>query len=141
VKPRLHNALAAVAGFVAANVVMFSAQLVNERLYPELMAAVAAGDPARLAAEAAKPGTSGALVVVLVAWLAGSAVGGFLATRLAAGGSRLPALVLGALLTLGGVFNNLAFPPPIWFWIATPLALLLPALLAASLVPRSPSPA
>jgi hypothetical protein len=67
-----------------------------------------------------------AFVVVIFAWTFGSFVGGWVAARLA---GRLPvrhALILGALVTLGGVANNLMLPPPPWFWPAS-LLLLIPA--------------
>jgi hypothetical protein len=45
-------------------------------------------------------------------------------------------MVLGVLLTLAGVANNLMLPPPVWFWIAT-FAVFLPATyIGARLVPR-----
>ncbi|HEU4427543.1 MAG TPA: hypothetical protein VFT98_02220 [Myxococcota bacterium] len=37
------------------------------------------------------------------------------------------ALVVGGLFMLGGVLNNLAFPPPAWFWAATGVVFVPPA--------------
>jgi len=139
VKPIVRNALATLAGFIASNATMLGVTLLNLWLYPDLMRAVEADDPALIQAEAAKPGASGALVVVLVAWLVAGAVGGFLATRLAAARSRVPALLVGGLMTVGAVINNLTYPPPLWFWILTPFAFLPTAMLAASRASR-PAP-
>ena len=80
---------------------------------------------------------AGALIVVLIGWAIGSASGGFLATLISRKTSFVMALVLGGLLTLAGVANNLMLPPPIWFWIATFAVLLPSTCVGAKLVPRS----
>jgi hypothetical protein len=80
----------------------------------------------------------GALAVVLVGWALGGMAGGFLATLIARSAARRHALVLGVLLTIAGVANNLMIPKPIWFWVAT-FAVLLPAAYAgARLVGQRP---
>jgi hypothetical protein len=68
----------------------------------------------------------GAFLVVIVGWIFGAVAGGWTAARLAAQAKPRHGLVLGALLTLAGVANNLMIPPPLWFWIAS-LVVLLPA--------------
>jgi len=78
----------------------------------------------------------GMLAVVLVGWALGSVVGGFLATLISRKPPGRQAIVLGALLTLAGVANNLMLPPPFWFWIATFAVLLPPTYVGARLVPR-----
>lgn len=35
------------------------------------------------------------------------------------------AIIVGVLLTVAGIFNNLALPPPAWFWIS--VVVFLPA--------------
>ena len=123
----IRSILAVIAGFVAASAVMMIVETANGRLlYPELgKQAEGVTDRQEIKAIMASAPV-GALVVVLVGWALGSVAGGFLATLM----SRKPpgghALVLGALLTLAGVANNLMLPPPFWFWIAT-FAVLLPA--------------
>ena len=123
----IRSILAVIAGFVAASVVMMIVETANGRLlYPELgKRAEGVTDRQEIKAIMASAPV-GALLVVLIGWALGSVAGGFLATLI----SRKPpgghALVLGALLTLAGVANNLMLPPPFWFWIAT-FAVLLPA--------------
>jgi hypothetical protein len=133
----IRSILAVIAGFVVASVVMMIVETANGRLlYPELRKrAEGVTDRQEIKAIMASAPV-GALSVVLIGWALGSVAGGYLATLI----SRKPpgghALVLGALLTLAGVANNLMLPPPFWFWIAT-FAVLLPATyVGARLVPR-----
>ena len=127
---------AVVAGFVAASVVMMIVETINGRvLYPGL-AKSAEGVTDRetiRALLAAAP--VGAFLVVIAGWILGGVAGGWVTARLAARGTIGHGLVLGALLTLAGVANNLMLPPPLWFWIAS-LVVLLPAAYAGTrLVP------
>jgi MFS family permease len=133
----IRSILAVIVGFVAASVVMMIVETANGRLlYPELgKRAQGVTDRQEIRAIMASAPV-GALVVVLIGWALGSVAGGFLAALI---GRKTPeghALVLGALLTLAGVVNNLMLPPPSWFWIAT-FAVFLPATYAgARLVPQ-----
>jgi len=124
--PVIRSILAVIVGFVAASAVMMVVETVNGRvLYPELVKrAEGVTDREEIKAIMASAPV-GALAVVLVGWALGSMVGGFLATLISRKPPGGPALVLGILLTLAGVANNLMLPPPIWFWIAT-FAILLP---------------
>lgn len=119
--------LAVVVGFVVASAVMMAVETLNGHvLYPEL-GKLAEGMTDRQAIGsllAAAP--IGALLVVICGWALGSLAGSWVAAWI---GRRAPvrlALVLGGLLTLAGIANNLMVPPPLWFWIAS-LAVLLPA--------------
>jgi hypothetical protein len=133
----LRSALGVVVGFALANLVMIVVSSVNGWLYPDIVRAVDANDAAALAAAVERtPGSVGAFLVTLAAWALGSGAGGFAAARIARTGSLAPSLAVGALFLIGGVFNNLAFPPPAWFWIATPFALLAPAAVAGRLALR-----
>jgi hypothetical protein len=118
---------AVVAGFVVASIVMMIVESINGHLlYPDLgKAAQGVTDREQLRALiAAAP--LGALFVVIVGWILGSVVGGWTSARIAAKAKETHGLIVGALLTLAGVANNLMIPPPLWFWIAS-LAVLLPA--------------
>src|SRR5262245_41231292 len=61
---------------------------------------------------------AGALLVVLFGWALGSLTGGFLAGRVSPKAPRAHGLVVGGLITVAAVANNLMIPPPTWFWIA-----------------------
>jgi hypothetical protein len=75
--------------------------------------------------------------VTWTAWACGSLWGGWLATKLERAESFVPALVFGAIFLLGAIANNVQFPPPLWFWIATPFAFLPPAAAGARAEPRA----
>jgi hypothetical protein len=132
----IRSIAAVVAGFIAASLVMMLVETLNGRvLYPELRRAAEGlkdREAIRALIASAPPG---ALLVVIAAWLLGGIAGGWTAARLAARATVGHGLAVGALLTLAGVANNLAIPPPLWFWIAS-LAVLMPAAyLGARLAP------
>lgn len=123
----LRSIAAVVAGFIAASIVMTIVEAINGRvLYPELGKA-AEGMTDREAIRALlATAPVGAFLIVIVGWFLGGLAGGWVAARLAPKSALGHALVLGALLTLAGIANNLMIPPPLWFWIAS-LVVLLPA--------------
>lgn len=126
----LRSIAAVVAGFIAASVAMMIVEFLNGHVfYPGLgKAAEGVMDREVLRALLANAPV-GALLVVLAGWVLGGMTGGWVASKLS---SRLgPALVVGALLTLAGVANNLMIPPPAWFWIAS-LVVLMPAAYAGA---------
>jgi len=128
----VRSILAVIAGFVAASVVMVVTETVNGRvLYPEL-GKMAEGMTDREAIRALLANAPvGAFLVVLLGWGLGSFVGGFLAAWIGSNAPVAHALVLGGLLTLAGIANNLMIPPPLWFWIPT-LVVFLPAAYAGA---------
>ena|SRR5580765_5875372 len=123
---------AVIAGFVAASAVMMAFETVNGRvLYPG-MGKAAEGMTDREAIRALMANAPvGAFLVVLLGWALGSFVGGFLAAWIGGVAPVTHALVLGGLLTLAGVANNLMLPPPAWFWIPS-LVVFLPAAYAGA---------
>jgi hypothetical protein len=123
----LRSIAAVVAGFIVASIVMMIIETINGRvLYPELgKAAEGVTDREKLRALMATA-PLGAFLVVIVAWILGALAGGWTAAQLAAQAKPTHGLVLGALLTLAGVANNLMIPPPVWFWIVS-LVVLIPA--------------
>ena len=117
---------AVLVGFVAASAVMMLVEFANGHLlYPDLGRAAAGVRDQHEMAELMAKAPAGAMVVVLVGWILGSFVGGWVATRVAGRSSMRPGIVVGGLLTLAGVANNLMIPPPLWFWVAG-LAVMLP---------------
>lgn len=135
-KAVLRSVLAVVTGFVAASAVMMAVESVNGRfLYPEL-GKLAEGMTDRDAIRnlmASAP--AGAFLVVIAGWALGSVAGGIVAAWIAKGSAVRDAIVLGGLLTAAGVANNVALPPPLWFWCAS-LVVLLPAAYAGARLVR-----
>lgn len=133
----VRSILAVVVGFVAASLVMMAVEMVNGRvLYPELgkMAEGVTDREAVRAILATAP--VGAFLVVLLGWALGSLVGGFLAAWIGSHAPHGHAIVLGVLLTLAGIANNLMIPPPVWFWVPTLLVFLPAACVGARWAPR-----
>jgi len=133
----LRSVLAVIAGFVAASAVMMLIETANGRvLYPEL-GRLAKGMTDREAVKALLANAPvGAFLVVLLGWVLGSLVGGFLSARIVWNAPVAHALVLGGLLTLAGIANNLMLPPPGWFWIPSLVVFLPAAYAGARLAPR-----
>ena len=126
-KAVLRSIVAVVAGFVAASVVMMIIETINGRfLHPEL-GRLAEGMTDREALRSLLAGApAGAFLVVIFGWALGSLCGGLLAAWISKRARIGHALVLGALLTIAGIANNLMIPPPLWVWIGG-LVVLIPA--------------
>jgi hypothetical protein len=124
------------AGFVVASIVMMIFETINGRvLFPELgKSAEGVTDREKIRALLATA-PIGAFMVVIAGWFLGSLAGGWATARLAPRASVAHGLVLGALLTVAGVANNLMIPPPLWFWIVSLLVLMPAAYLGARLAP------
>ena len=132
----LRSIAAVVAGFVAASVVMMIVETINGRvLYPGLAKSAEGVTDRETIRALLATAPVGAFLVVIAGWILGGVAGGWVTARLASRATTGHGLVLGALLTLAGVANNLMLPPPLWFWIAS-LVVLLPAAYAGTrLVP------
>src|SRR2546426_6372641 len=133
----VRSMLAVIAGFVAASAVMIVIETANGRvLYPEL-GKLAEGMTDREAIRALLANAPvGAFLVVLLGWALGSLVGGFLAAWIGWNAPVAHALVLGGLLTLAGIANNLMLPPPGRVWIPSLLGFLPPPYGGVPLAPR-----
>jgi hypothetical protein len=120
-----------------ASIVMMIIESINGRfLFPELgKAAEGVTDREKIRALVAGAPV-GALLVVIVGWILGGIAGGWTTARLSARLTLRHGLVLGALLMLAGVANNLMIPPPLWFWIASLVVLMPAAYFGARLGPR-----
>lgn len=135
----IRSICAVIAGFITASVIMMVVESINGHiLYPELgKSAKGLTDPQQIK-ELLGRAPVGAFLVVLFGWALGSLCGGFVTARLSRTTSFTPALVLGLLLTLAGIANNLMLPPPMWFWFATFAVLLPPTAFGAKLAHRNP---
>jgi len=132
--------LAVVVGFVAACVVMIVVESVNGHvLYPELGKLAEGVTDREVIRGLLASAPVGALLVVLFGWTLGSFVGGFLAGWIGRHAPTRHGLILGVLLTLAGIANNLMLPPPAWFWIPTLLVFVPAACAGARLAPGSSS--
>jgi len=131
----LRSVLGVVAGFVVASIVMMIVETVNGKvLYPELGKSAKGVTDREEIKKIMDSAPTGALVVVLIGWVLGSIAGGAVTTRICRCQTNRHALILGCMLTLAGIVNNLMLPPPFWFWIATLVVFLPSTSLGARLV-------
>ena len=132
-RPALQSLGSLLAGVVVAGAVMMLLECLNGHvLYPGLAGAAEDVTDPEVVRRIFATAPLGALLVVVAACGLGGLAGGWLTARLARP-LHGPALALAALLTLAGVGNNLMLPPPLWFWIATLIALPAGTLLGARL--------
>lgn len=112
----MKRVLAVLAGLVVGVLVIFLSQAVGMLIYPppanfdpnnkEQLKELMANAPAM------------SLVLVLIGYFLGAFVGGLIATHLVKASSWMPALIVGAVLTVLGLINLIAIPHPIWFTIS-----------------------
>ena len=132
-RPALQSLGSLLAGVVVAGAVMMLLEFLNGRvLYPDLAQATEGLTDPEEVRRIFATAPLGALLVGVAACGLGGLAGGWLTARLARP-LQGPALALAALLTLAGVGNHLMLPPPLWFWIATLIALPAGTLLGARL--------
>ena len=132
----LRSMAAVVAGFIAASIVMMIIEMINGRvLHPDLAKAAEAMTDRDAIRALLATAPVGAFLVVIAGWILGGVAGGWVTARVAAQATAGHGLVLGALLTLAGVANNLMVPPPLWFWIASLVVLMPAAYVGARLAP------
>lgn len=130
----LKKIAAVIAGFVVASIVMMIVEFVNGRvLYPDLAKAAEGVTDPEVIRRIMAGAPVGALLVVLLGWLLGGIAGGWSATKIAKDIGLRSGIIVGILLTLAGVANNLMIPPPLWFWIAGLLVLFPSAYYGARL--------
>lgn len=132
----LRSIAAVLLGFIVASIVMMLVESINGRfLHPNLgKAAEGLKDREAIRALLATAPVTAFLMVIL-GWILGSLSGGWVAAKLAGRASVRHGIVLGVLLTLAGIANNLMLPPPLWFWIASLIVFIPAAYLGARLAP------
>ncbi len=69
--------------------------------------------------------------LVIVGWVIGSALAGFLIKKISRSTSMILPLIVGVVLTLAGIANILAFQHPAWFVVCT-LLVFIPSVLAGN---------
>lgn len=122
---------ATIVGVVMAGLCISGIEWLGHRLYPP-PAGLKHDDLEALAAHVAQLPV-GALLVVLLAWLAGIFVGGLIAASLAGRRPRLYAGVVAAVILLGAIANFAMIPHPVWFVALSVVALPLAGFAAAAM--------
>lgn len=127
--PAIRNVLAVLAGVVVAVILIALVEAVGHLVYP-LPEGIDPNDSESLKAAMSRI-PAGAMAFVLFAWAVGTLAGGWVATRIAAKGTVLHAMIVGVILMAVGALNMLMIPHPLWFWIVG-LLLFLPAAYAGA---------
>ncbi len=121
----LRNILAAMAGVIAAGLLIAVIRQINLRLYP----APPGLDFKDAAAVAAYMQTlpAGAFIGVLLSYFIGVAAGAWLAARISVSRHARQGMMVGVLFFVGSVVNLMRLPHPVWFWVANLLLVPLAA--------------
>jgi hypothetical protein len=125
----VHSILGVIGGVVAAGVVVGVMEFVGHKIYPP-PPGIDLHNP-----EALKTIIDqlplGAIVMVLVAWGAGSLVGGFTAGAVAGRAQVVHGLIVGGIQMAFGILTMIMIPHPVWFMIAAVVVVIPPAWLGA----------
>lgn len=119
----MKSILAVVAGILTGTLVIYMIESATRMLYP-LPPDLDLQDRAAMEI-LIKAMPVGALLMVLLAYAAGSFSGGMIAALIARNGKVKCSLITGLFFLVGGVFNFLAIPHPLWFAIIS-LVVYLP---------------
>jgi hypothetical protein len=123
----LRAILAVVAGVVVGFAVVMAIEMLSTVIFP-LPEGVDPMDESAMREIMADIPT-GAMVLVLAAWLLGTLAGVATAIRLHPARARWPGLVVAGLLAAATVANLLMLPHPVWMAVAAPAALIAGLLL------------
>lgn len=123
----IRNASAALAGIVAAVILVAVVEAVGHVVFPP-PADIDLDDPAAVAGIIAEL-PAGALVFVVLGWACGAFGGGYVAMKMARGTSRVPAVLVAVVLLAATGWTLYAIPHPYWMALAgivipVPLALM-----------------
>ena len=113
--------LGILAGMVTAWLLIMVCQFASGRLYPP-PPGMDLTQPDQLAAFIAQAPVA-AMVLVVVSWVLGAFIGGWVAAKVAREHPLFAALMIGVLVLAGVVANNTMIPHPLWM---TVLGVLLP---------------
>ena len=130
----IRKILATIVGIFVAGVVVGVVQMINMALYPA-PPGIDLHDPVQVAVMVSKL-PAPAFLVVLAAWSLGCFVGGWVATRIAQGRTRIPAVIVGLFILAGVLYNIVVLPHPLWMSIAGVLLPLPCALLGARIASK-----
>jgi hypothetical protein len=130
----LRNVLAVVLGVVVAVIVIMLIQTIGHAVYPPPPVLDIADREAMAQYIDTLP--VGALLFVLVAWLAGTLVGGLLACFIADDRPGVYSAIVGGMVLFATVFTLLQIPHPLWFSLASVIAIVCTSILAGMIGKR-----
>jgi len=128
--------LATIVGVVAAVIIVLLVEYLGTLFYPP-PPGLDVTDPAALAAAMATLPT-GALLIILGAWLLGAGGGAGIAQAVCRRTARWPGAVVGLVMLAGAAWSLVAIPHPIWFTAAALVG--IPLVTYTSTAPPRPRP-
>lgn len=81
-----------------------------------------------------------AFLLVGAGWTLGAGLGAFIAVRVARREARWPGYLVGALILAATLFNVYTLPHPLWFVLASVIAIILSTLMGTRAGFRGPAP-
>jgi len=120
----IRNILAVIAGLAAGMAVNMALIMLNAHVLFPMPEGTDMSDPEQMNAYIATLPTA-AFVVVLVAHLGQSFVGGWTAARIGASKPMVLAMIVGVLSLVGGVLNMMQLEHPTWMYVELPLYLVV----------------
>jgi hypothetical protein len=139
--------LGTVIGIVVAFAVLMGIELLSHALYPPpdaIRVAIEKHDYAAmrsLVKDYFPKAPLMALVLIPVAWVAGTFLGALAATGISRGRSIVPAIIVGGLILAGTIANLMMIPHPLWMTLAGVLGVPAAAIVAWWLWPKAPAAA
>ncbi len=127
----LRKILGTIAGLIAAVAVISVVQMISGMMYPMPEGVTMDDEAAFNAYVKGLPIT--AFLMVLLSYIAGSFIGGFIATMIAKT-KFIPAFVVGGLLAVAAILNAVAMPQPMWVSGLSVLVMMPMAWMGARLV-------
>jgi len=120
----IRNILAVIVGLAAGMAVNMALVMLNAYVLFPMPAGTDMSDPEQMNAYIATLSMA-AFVVMLVAHLGQSFVGGWTAARIGASKPMVLAMIVGVLSLVGGVMNMMQLEHPAWMYIELPLYLVV----------------
>jgi len=130
--PKFRALLAVILGILAGGLVITLVEMMSPHTPP---AGMNVNDPAKLSEWIATLPMS-AFAILLLAYFLGSAVGGWVANRVALRTQYRPALLVGFGLFVAGIMNLIAIQHPWWFAIVSSLIYFVGAWIGGRVVER-----
>lgn len=119
----LKKIVAVIAGVVTAGVVIALIEMIGHAVFPPPVG-VDFADPVSVSAMM-QAAPIGALLFVIVAWLAGIVAGATIAFLIVRENGKLNASIVGGLVLAGTIANLLMIPHPVWFSVVSVVAIIV----------------
>ena len=121
----VRNIFALLVGAIVAIVLIALVQVAAHTVYPP-PAGLDYKDP-EVMKKIMMEAPAGALLMVLLSYFTGTAVGAWVAARLSADAPERQGWLIGGMMLVSGVMNLWAIPHPAWFWVGSIVVFIVAA--------------